>query len=176
MSISEKENKSTKNASNNDIKSANVITQAGIPVTVEYFEWVGGGGTFGTATVMDGMSTFGTGLSMWTSNINLGFDFTALGFMPNSLTFDYNDSGGNENFSLNGQPIFEGKDNFMSRDYRYLGTIGYFDTVFLNLKKGENTISFAVGENFGGWGIKAKLADIEGIEIVTQKNQIRPNP
>jgi hypothetical protein len=34
------------------------------------------------------------------------------------------------------------------------------------LKKGENIINFIVGENFGSWGMKAKLADLEGIEIM----------
>ena len=45
----------------------------------------------------------------------------------------------------------------MSRDYRFLGTIGYFDAVYLQLKKGRNDLWIAVSENFGGWGIKAKL-------------------
>ena len=32
---------------------------------------------------------------------------------------------------LNGQPLFAGRDDYRSRDYRFLGSIGYWDTVFL---------------------------------------------
>ena len=35
--------------------------------------------------------------------------------------------------------------------------MGYFDTIYLDLKKGKNEIIFAVSENMGGWGLKAKL-------------------
>lgn len=59
----------------------------------------------------------------------------------------------------NGQILYSGSANFRTRDYRYLGTIGYFDAVYLPLKKGENTIMLAVSETFGGWGVMGKLAD-----------------
>ncbi len=58
---------------------------------------------------------------------------------------------------LNGKLLYAGEDNFMSRDYRFLGTIGYFDAVWLDLKKGRNEIQMAISENFGGWGVKARL-------------------
>jgi hypothetical protein len=58
---------------------------------------------------------------------------------------------------LNNQLLYAGEDNFLSRDYRFLGTIGYFDAVYLHLKKGPNELWIAVSEDFGGWGIKAKL-------------------
>ncbi|RLD57597.1 MAG: hypothetical protein DRI97_05005 [Bacteroidetes bacterium] len=86
-----------------------IFTQSDIPVSVEYFEWTGGGGMFGTANVMDGTSVFGTMNSMWTNNINLGFDFTGIGYVPNRVSFDYADFGGNENISVNGEPIFAGE-------------------------------------------------------------------
>ena len=88
-----------------------IFTENDIPVTVEYFEWTGGGGTFGTCNVIDGTASFGTGQAMWTNNINLGFDFTNIGFSPNRVTFDFTDSGGNENISVNGEPIFAGELN-----------------------------------------------------------------
>lgn len=66
---------------------------------------------------------------------------------------------------LNEKPIFYGSDVYMSRDYRFLGTMGYFDTVFLNLKKGKNKVTFIVGENFGGWGVKARFQDLENISV-----------
>ncbi len=66
---------------------------------------------------------------------------------------------------VNEEAIYKGQNNFRSRDYRYLGTIGYFDSVFLPLQKGDNELVFAVSENFGGWGLKAKLANLEGVRI-----------
>lgn len=58
---------------------------------------------------------------------------------------------------LNGVPLFSGDDTYASRDYRFLGTIGFFDRVYLALEPGENEIVIAVRERFGGWGLKAKI-------------------
>ncbi|MCR9253537.1 MAG: hypothetical protein NXI20_24185 [bacterium] len=66
---------------------------------------------------------------------------------------------------LNGQPIYAGDNKFRTRDYRYLGTIGLFDAIYLPLKKGENTLLLAVSEDFGGWGVTGKFEDMEGIKI-----------
>lgn len=53
---------------------------------------------------------------------------------------------------LNGDLIFAGNDGFRTRDYRFLGLIGFYDSVGLNLVPGENQIVAAVSETFGGWG------------------------
>lgn len=66
---------------------------------------------------------------------------------------------------LNDNALYYGADNFMSRDYRFLGTIGYFDKLFLPLKKGTNELWFVVSENFGGWGVKAKFEDMDGVSL-----------
>jgi hypothetical protein len=66
---------------------------------------------------------------------------------------------------LNDKALYYGADNFMSRDYRFLGTIGYFDKLFLPLKKGTNELWFVVSENFGGWGVKAKFESMDGISL-----------
>ncbi len=66
---------------------------------------------------------------------------------------------------LNDKALYSGGDNFMSRDYRFLGTIGYFDKVFLPLKKGPNELWFVVSETFGGWGVKAKFENMDGIVL-----------
>jgi hypothetical protein len=71
-----------------------------------------------------------------------------------SMTFGYSDE---VIIYHNSKPLYQGHNRFLSRDYRYLGTIGYFDTVILPLKKGKNEIIVAVKENFGGWGFQAKL-------------------
>lgn len=78
------------------------------------------------------------------------------------LWFGYSDEA---QVYVNGQIIYGGQKKFTSRDYRYLGTIGYFDAVYLDLKKGSNEIIFAISENFGGWGLKAKLEDVDGLKI-----------
>lgn len=57
---------------------------------------------------------------------------------------------------VNGKLQYAGQNNYRSRDYRYLGTIGFFDAVFLDLKAGKNEVLFVVQENFGGWGLQAR--------------------
>lgn len=66
---------------------------------------------------------------------------------------------------LNDQILAESTDNYGSRDYRFLGTMGFFDAVYLPLKKGKNELWIAVSENFGGWGIMAAFENKEGIKV-----------
>lgn len=66
---------------------------------------------------------------------------------------------------LNGTPIYRGTNKWRSRDYRYLGTIGLFDSIYLNLKKGNNTLLFAVSEDFGGWLITGRFNEPGGITV-----------
>src|SRR4051794_1902252 len=58
---------------------------------------------------------------------------------------------------LNGERIYRGSDAYRSRDYRFLGSIGWYDTVYLALRPGDNELVAAVSEDFGGWGIQARL-------------------
>jgi len=58
---------------------------------------------------------------------------------------------------VNGKRVYSGDNTYMSRDYRYLGTIGLFDNVMLPLEAGENEICVAVSEAFGGWGIMGRV-------------------
>ncbi|CAM1344414.1 hypothetical protein [Tenacibaculum amylolyticum] len=66
---------------------------------------------------------------------------------------------------LNGKPIYKGTNKWRSRDYRYLGTVGLFDAVYLPLKKGKNTLLMAVSEDFGGWLITGKFKNDKDITI-----------
>jgi hypothetical protein len=66
---------------------------------------------------------------------------------------------------VNGRLVYSGDNTFTSRDYRYLGTIGLFDEIYLPLRPGENEVRFAVTEAFGGWGIMARIEDRGGIQI-----------
>jgi hypothetical protein len=58
---------------------------------------------------------------------------------------------------LNGRALYRGDDTYRSRDYRFLGSIGYYDTLFLPLMAGDNELVVAVSEDFGGWGVQARL-------------------
>jgi hypothetical protein len=67
---------------------------------------------------------------------------------------------------LNDNILYSGSDNFRSRDYRFLGTIGFFDKVYLPLKQGTNEIWFVVSEDFGGWGVKARFDNMDNISLL----------
>lgn len=64
---------------------------------------------------------------------------------------------------LNGRPLFAGRDDYRSRDYRFLGSIGWWDTLFLPLEQGDNELAVAVSESFGGWGVQARFRDPVGL-------------
>jgi hypothetical protein len=70
---------------------------------------------------------------------------------------------------LNDKLIYGGNNTYRSRDYRYLGTIGLFDELYLPLKAGTNELWLAVSESFGGWGIQAMFENMEGIRIDLQE-------
>lgn len=64
---------------------------------------------------------------------------------------------------INGRALYRGDDSYRSRDYRFLGSIGWYDTVFLPLEAGDNDLAIAVSEDFGGWGLQARFDDLDGI-------------
>jgi len=66
---------------------------------------------------------------------------------------------------LNGRMLFDGSDHFRSRDYRFLGTMGFYDAVILPLQAGENRLTIAVSEVEGGWGVSGILPEAEGIIV-----------
>jgi len=68
---------------------------------------------------------------------------------------------------LNGRALFRGDDSYRLRDYRFLGSIGWYDTVFLPLRAGDNDLAIAVSEDFGGWGVQARFdaADLAGLRF-----------
>ncbi|WP_143070680.1 hypothetical protein [Flagellimonas taeanensis] len=72
------------------------------------------------------------------------------------LEFGYSDK---VKVFVNGKLVYGGDNSFRSRDYRYLGSMGFFDSIHLNLRKGNNEITFAVTERMGGWGVMARLSD-----------------
>ena len=66
---------------------------------------------------------------------------------------------------LNGMPLYRGDDSYRSRDYRFLGSIGWFDTVYLPLQAGQNELVLAISESFGGWGVQARFPDAAGLRF-----------
>lgn len=64
---------------------------------------------------------------------------------------------------LNGVPLYRGDYTYRNRDYRFLGSIGWFDTLHLPLRAGDNELSVAVSESFGGWGVQARFEDAGGL-------------
>jgi hypothetical protein len=43
--------------------------------------------------------------------------------------------------------------------------VGYWDEVYLPLRKGRNELWVAVSEEFGGWGIRGAIADPAGVTV-----------
>ncbi|MFK7923164.1 MAG: hypothetical protein AB8H47_14470 [Bacteroidia bacterium] len=103
-----------------------------------------------------------TGLSEEVNTVFARFQIDSETEQVKQLDFGYSDA---TRVYVNGKLVYSGQRRFRSRDYRYLGTIGYFDSIYLPLSAGPNVITFAVSEQFGGWGVRAKLADLDGVEI-----------
>ncbi|WP_299194796.1 hypothetical protein [uncultured Erythrobacter sp.] len=78
------------------------------------------------------------------------------------LNFGYSDR---VRLFLNGELVFDGIAQWRSRDFFFLGTIGFNDAVMLDLEEGENHLVAAVSETFGGWGFAAAIEDGEGLVI-----------
>ena len=66
---------------------------------------------------------------------------------------------------VNGTAFYRGDDSYRSRDYRFLGSIGWWDSVFVPLLAGTNELVVAVSETFGGWGVQARFADPSGLSF-----------
>jgi len=69
------------------------------------------------------------------------------------FAFGYSDA---VSIYLNGQILFHGESAYRQRDPSFLGIIGWNDTVYLPLEKGENTLVLCLHDEFGGWGFMAR--------------------
>lgn len=78
------------------------------------------------------------------------------------LRFGYSDR---VRLFLNGELVFDGAAGFRQRDFFFLGTIGFSDAVVLDLGEGENVLTAAVSETFGGWGFAGAIAEDAGLTI-----------
>ncbi|NVJ98681.1 MAG: hypothetical protein HWE25_11045 [Alphaproteobacteria bacterium] len=66
---------------------------------------------------------------------------------------------------LNRRAVASGNDGYGTRDFQFMGTVGYHAGIFLPLQKGRNELVVAVTEIFGGWAFLGAIADREGIRI-----------
>jgi len=71
---------------------------------------------------------------------------------------------------VNGQLVYAGDNGYRTRDYRFLGTLGLFDTLALQLEAGPNDVTMAVSEDFGGFGVAARLQSMSGLSITSPTN------
>jgi len=66
---------------------------------------------------------------------------------------------------VNGRLQFVGDAGWATRDYRFLGTVGRQDAVVIDLDPGDNDVTFAVSESFGGWAVTADLPQRQGLRL-----------
>ena len=73
---------------------------------------------------------------------------------------------------LNGTLLYEGDDTQNSRDYRFLGIVGFWSSLNMQLRRGDNDIVFVVYEGQGGaavggggWAAAAAFADMNGLSL-----------
>jgi hypothetical protein len=87
-----------------------VWVENGIPVSVHKFLFSGGGSTFNWLRIENAPAAFtlAAGKVGHTNNINVGFDFTGLTFIPTTVKFVFLHLGGYENLQVNGSPVFIG--------------------------------------------------------------------
>lgn len=78
------------------------------------------------------------------------------------LRFGYSDR---VRIYLNGKRVYSGDAGWTVRDYRFLGTVGFFDSAGLDLERGDNDLMIAISETFGGWAWAGAIEDQSGITI-----------
>ncbi|NNF38072.1 MAG: hypothetical protein HKN71_05365 [Gemmatimonadetes bacterium] len=66
---------------------------------------------------------------------------------------------------VDGRQVFAASDVYATRDYRFLGTVGLFDELYLPLEAGETEVWFAVSEDFGGWGLIVEIPPGQGVVV-----------
>lgn len=66
---------------------------------------------------------------------------------------------------LNGKRVYAGNAGWRLRDYRFLGTVGFHDSVGLDLQRGDNELLVAISETFGGWAWAGAIEDRSGISL-----------
>jgi hypothetical protein len=84
------------------------FTSSGVSVYVYKFFLPGGGSAFNRAYIDFAPVAFSPGQSIRTNNINLLFDWSAVGFNVTQVKLSYLDLGGAENLAVNGSGVYVG--------------------------------------------------------------------
>lgn len=84
------------------IPQTNVFAQSGINVFTDRFRLGGGMTAYGMMRIENAFGGFGFGQIARANNINIGFDFSGVGFQVNTVKFEWRDQGGFENLIVNG--------------------------------------------------------------------------
>lgn len=84
-----------------------IFTHNSIAVTVRDFVFVGGGGSFDAANIEIPPVPFGNNQTIRTNNINLEFDFSAIGFQPSEVMIEFLDQGGFENLAVSSSRLVD---------------------------------------------------------------------
>ncbi len=92
--------------SEGDSPGGPAFDQNGIAVTLENYHNGSFTGFFRAEVQAGGSNMFAT-RHLYIDNINIGFDFTGVGFPVNQVSVDYHEFGGVDNFSVNGGPVIE---------------------------------------------------------------------
>jgi hypothetical protein len=87
-----------------------VLVENGVRVYTNRFFLSGGGTAYNLMRIEPGFGGFGSGPQIARSNnINIGFSYGGVGFVPTMVSFDWVDLGGVENLIVNGSPVFIGE-------------------------------------------------------------------
>ena len=57
---------------------------------------------------------------------------------------------------LNGREVYSGVSGYRSRDPSYVGVVGPFETLHVDLERGLNEVFLMVSDSFGGWGFMCR--------------------
>jgi hypothetical protein len=88
-----------------------VFVENGVRVSVHNFFHPGGPVSFNWARIEAAPAGFGAGQVIRSNNINIGFDYAGVGFVPRTIKFAWRDLGGHENLIVNGAGPFIGELN-----------------------------------------------------------------
>lgn len=138
-----------------------IFTENGIPGSVHKFHHAPPDPpSFGEATVEAAFTApaFGSVNIAHTNNINLGFDFTGLAFVPSSVTFDWRDYGGHENLKVNGSGVYIGELTAAPSPMGGAG-VSHVWTAGVGVKQGTTTLTGAVS-TFGVGGQEFYLDNV----------------
>ena len=86
-----------------------VFVENGVRVSVNKFFHPGGATSYFAARIEPAPAGFGVGQVIRSNNINIGFDYSMVGFVPHLVRFEWRDLGGHENLIVNGAGPFIGE-------------------------------------------------------------------